>query len=136
MNRKKVSIAVVSTAVAFLAVTCVTASRQTLNTPLYTFRIEQASSGMSFLSTAVNEFSYNTRDGYTLNWGFVIDRRPISLFILNTYRQETWCEPRDDDPGICPDPTSELTCPYTCKDTDQFTCPDTCGFCPPTSGFC
>ncbi|MBU7026897.1 MAG: hypothetical protein HXS48_08140 [Theionarchaea archaeon] len=56
MNRKKVSIAVVSMAVAFLAVTCVTASPRTSNTPLYTFRMEQASSEMNFLPTAVRVF--------------------------------------------------------------------------------
>ena len=83
MNRKKVSIAVVSTAVVVLAVTCVTASHQTLNTPLYTFRIEQASSEMNFLPTAVSEFTYNTRDGYTVNWEFVSDDRVEGVFALN-----------------------------------------------------
>lgn len=92
MNRRqKISVAVVSTAVAFLAVTCVSASPQTSDTPLYTMRMEQASSEMNFLPTAVNEFTYNTRDGYTMNYGFGTDRfavysRPIGAFAICTYR--------------------------------------------------
>ena len=75
MNRiqKRVSIAVISVSIMSLALACVTASPPTSNTPLYTFRMEQASSESNFLPTAVNEFTYNTKNGYTLNWGFVTD---------------------------------------------------------------
>ncbi|KYK36382.1 MAG: hypothetical protein AYK19_01165 [Theionarchaea archaeon DG-70-1] len=98
MNRKKVSIAVVSMAVAFLAVTCVTASRQTSSTPLYTFRMEQASNRMSFLPTTVNEFTYNTRDGYTLNYE------------LGTDSDVGFCIPQSWNPFCTEWGTWECTC--------------------------
>ena len=60
-------IAVIGAALA-LAVTCVTASTSLCNTPLYTFRIEQASSKMNFLPTAMNEFTSTTEKGYNLTY--------------------------------------------------------------------
>ncbi|KYK37620.1 MAG: hypothetical protein AYK19_00010 [Theionarchaea archaeon DG-70-1] len=38
------------------------------DTPLYTVRMEQASSEMNFLSTEMNNFTYTTGNGYTLNY--------------------------------------------------------------------
>ncbi len=127
MNRKKVSIAAVSMAVAFLAATCVTANSQTSNTPLYTFRMEQASSEMSFLPTAVNEFTYNTRDGFTLNYEFATDsdvaRAPLML-------GPTWWGETCEDPFCWYLLTSYQTCPDTCRTcyTCLHTCPYTCKF--------
>jgi hypothetical protein len=69
-GKQKTSIVVASIIVVSLAATCVTASSQTSNTPLYTFRMEEVSSEMNFLSTEVSEITYNTQNGYTLNYEF------------------------------------------------------------------
>jgi len=64
MNKEKIAIAVVCMTATFLALNCVTANPRTSYTPLYTFRIEQASSEMNFLPTTVNEISYDATNGY------------------------------------------------------------------------
>ena len=67
MNKKQVMyIVVVSITALFLAVVAVTAHSQPLNTPLYTFRMEQASGEMNFLPTEKNTFIYTSEKGYTL----------------------------------------------------------------------
>lgn len=62
-------IAVISVAIASLVITYVAASTGTSYTPLYTFRMEQASSKMNFLPTEVNEFIYGAEKGHTLGPG-------------------------------------------------------------------
>jgi hypothetical protein len=139
----KVLAAAISAAPAFLAVGTVIASSQTVETPFYTVRMEQASSKMDFLPTAVTTFTYTAESGYTVH-----------------YDVTAWCggkaaditEGRSCD-GTCYDPTCPLTCNptcdsstcdtcegYTCEDTScQLTCDtctNTCGFscwetCPP-----
>lgn len=42
------------------------------DTPLYTVRMEQACSKMHFLPAAVNEITYTTTKGYTLDYGIPI----------------------------------------------------------------
>ena len=49
----------------FLAVVTASPGVQS-KTPLYTIRMEQASSNMHFLPTEVNEITYTTTQGYTL----------------------------------------------------------------------
>ncbi|MBU7028515.1 MAG: hypothetical protein HXS48_16395 [Theionarchaea archaeon] len=66
MNRTKMLIVAVSAAVAFCAVAFVTADFSTSSTPLYTVRMEQASSSMRFLPTERNKFTYTTEKGYML----------------------------------------------------------------------
>lgn len=68
MDRKEMWIAVICVALASLAVTCVTASPWTSNTPLYTFRMEQASSEKNFLPTPVRGFIYATEKGCDLGY--------------------------------------------------------------------
>jgi hypothetical protein len=95
------------------AVTAVTASSSISSTPLYTVRMEQASSDMNFLPTAVNEFIYMAEHGYAVN-----------------YNVPEYCK------GVIPfkPPTEIATCPYTCDDdTCEQTCPNTCwNTCPNT----
>lgn len=73
MNRiqKRVLTAIVSVSMVSLALACVTASPSISTTPLYRYRMEQTSSKMSFLPTEMNEFTYTTEIGYTLNCGDV-----------------------------------------------------------------
>ena len=68
MNRnQEMPMAVIVVVIATLAVSAVTANPQTLNTPLYTFRMEQASSEMNFLPEEKSTFIYTTEKGYQLN---------------------------------------------------------------------
>jgi hypothetical protein len=55
---QKIAITKTAVIIAFLAVAAVTAKPSSPSTPLYTFRMEQASSKMNFLSTEVKEFLY------------------------------------------------------------------------------
>ena len=98
--------------------------------PLYTFRMEQASSKMNFLSTTTSEFMYVTEKGYTLN------------------NSVQGCCQVHLDTGVwtcyystCGGPTCVLTCPESCHGTcNDPTCPDTCNptcndpTCPNTCG--
>lgn len=121
MNRiqKRVSIAVVSVSIMSLALACVTASPPTSNTPLYTFRMEQASSESNFLPTAANEFTYNTKNGYTLSWGFVTDGSfPYNgsggVFELG-YPSLDWWDTCNKYQGTCYGLTCDIrTCVCTC----------------------
>lgn len=117
MNRKMMVFAAVSMAVAFLAVTAVTASSWT-NTPLFTVRMEKASSKMNFLPTAVNGFTYTAEKGYNVKCN------------VTGYCGEELL-------GNCTDydTTCEVTCPASCTGTcntcqGMFTCDDTS--CQPT----
>lgn len=108
-------------------------SLQTLNTPLYTYRMEQMSSEMNFLITAVNDFSYTTEKGFTL----IGECSPCgSEALFNPLTIGSTCV-------TCSDPTC-FTCPVTCFPTceptcEQSTCIPTCGVsvcvCP-TGAFC
>jgi hypothetical protein len=109
------SFAVIGLAAVFLAVTCVTASSW-INTPLYTYRMEQVSSEMSFLPTELNKFSYTVENGYTVNYTFV------SCCGANPMKPPTEVE-------TCPETCDGETCPFTaCGNTCGSTCPNTsCG---------
>lgn len=101
---------VVSVAVV-LAATVATANSWTLNTPLYTYRMEQASSKMRFLPTEQNTFNYTTEQGYTLEYAVELRTRlPFDIPPTNEQRPCEW--------------TVE-TCPQTCL----YTCPNTCDTC-------
>ncbi len=94
------------------------ASSWTTNTPLYTMRMEQQSSKMSFLPTEVNGFTYTTGNGYTLN---TCAAGYCGVVPLGT---DATCHP------TCMGNTCETctpTCPWTCWNTcDDPTCPSTC----------
>ena len=122
MNRiqKRASIVVASVSIMSLALACVTANASPSNTPLYTFRMEEASSENSFLPTAVNEFTYNTKNEYTLSWGLVTDgsfpfSRPGGVFELwypTQYWREHTCSKYD---STCWGLTCDIiTCSCTC----------------------
>lgn len=103
-------LAVVSVAIMLSAITIITANPYMPNTPLYTLRMEQASSKMNFLPTEGNDFTYTTERGYNLDYGAVGSsseiQSDVSVWTCPTRCQNT-CR------NTCPD-----TCPYTCK----FTC--------------
>ena len=136
MDRKKVFIAA-SAACVILAVMCVTATPR-LSTPLYTYRMEQASSKMNFLPTEKSIFAYTTEKGYSLNCNASFcDRGHPNM--SDTYEECTTIEITCITcPGTCTDtcwPTCTntcQTCPATCPGTCKNTCGNTCQTCEPT----
>lgn len=137
MDKKQISIAVISVVAVALAVTAATAGAWAIHTPLYTIRMEQASNKMNFLPTERNAFTYATEKGYTLNYnlsgGYCGGIVPLA----------SDGDPGCDDttsPQCLPDPESLIgtcegwtcgnTCWYTCRyvNTCANTCPDTCPY--------
>lgn len=111
--------------IALLAVT-VTATSWGGNTPLYTVRMEQASSKMHFLPAIMNTVVYTAEQGYTLTCAVTGGTIPFKPETTDTC--EGWtCE------YTCVGSTCASTCPYTCPNTCQSTCPNTCqNTCPNT----
>lgn len=129
MDKKKILIAAISIAFVFLAVAFVIARPSTSNTPLYTLRMEQASSKMNFLPTEINEFIYAAEKGYELNYnvrGYCKGTTPLGTKPPLSCEEPT-CGPSCDPtcPYTCDNPTCPETCPYTC----EFTCWSTCITC-------
>ena len=119
MNRNlKISIAVSGVIIAFLVLSTVTASQRAPNTPLYTFRIEQTSCRMNFSSTSMNSFAYDTRNGCTLNFGFVTDSGVIRVF---GGAGTCWRYPDCYSYAISCETCFHYTC-YSCR----YTCPPLC----------
>lgn len=117
-KRQIILIAVASAVLLSLAVACVTAGTWTSSTPLFTLRMEQASSEMNFLPRSAAGFTYTTGNGYTLGYcasgckGAV----PLAPVTYNTCQEET-----------CDEPTCYNTCPGVCYTTTP-TC-QSCGCC-------
>lgn len=102
------------------------------DTPLYTIRMEQASSEMNFLPTQMTTFTYNAEKGYELSYdiaGF------CSAEPLADTGEPITCDPLCKE-SIETCPTNEYTCPNTCEWTcfmstcPQNTCSWTCYTCP------
>ncbi len=123
-------IAAISAGFILLVVTCGAASSLT-NTPLYTVRMEQQSSKMHFLPSAVNEFAYATEKGCTLN--YTAGKECSGAVLLSTTPYNTYCETCGPETceGTCEtcEETCEETCYPTCADTCPQTCPNTCKTC-------
>jgi len=72
MNRNlRISVVVIGMAVLTFLASVAMASQQVTDTPLYAYRIEQASSKMNFLVTKRNVYSYTAESGYELNYGTI-----------------------------------------------------------------
>ena len=133
MNRKqKMSIAVVGMVSVSLAVTVAAANPLLVGTPLYTVRMEQASSNMNFLPTEVNSFTYITENGYTLTHDVVGSCGGIPLW-TSPYTECTcvvscWdtCPCNPTCLPTCPETCDSPTCPYTCEHTCRYTCEKPC----------
>jgi hypothetical protein len=121
MDRKMICLVVVSTVVVSLAA-CVSGS-SSRNTPLYTLRMEQASSEMNFLPTGVNSFTYAAEKGYTITCNAGVCGHALHI--------ESTSEP------TCILPTCDFTCQYTCAQTScQTTCYTCLETCPKTCQTC
>ncbi|KYK34771.1 MAG: hypothetical protein AYK19_02540 [Theionarchaea archaeon DG-70-1] len=134
---RKVPLAVISVALALLAVTAATAHPSVTRTPLYIFRMEQQSSEMNFLPTERNTFIYTTAQGHTVLYeitgcGYAA---PLATGGGNTCNS---CSRTCSNTcpvtcmSTCPETcvytchTCVSTCPYTCVNTCSFTCGSTC----------
>lgn len=139
MNRTQKMFVAVSMAFVLLAAAVVTATSCTGATPLYTIRMEQASSEKHFLPTERSSFTYTTENGCTVLYDVeYCGTLPAAETIIGptcwdscdgTCDVTCWetcpntCE--DTCPNTCPN-TCWYTCPYTCWNTCVGTCPDTC----------
>lgn len=107
--KMKSAVAIISIALVLCVATLVAASSRTQNTPLYTYRMEQASSEMNFYPIERNLFIYTTEKGYKFGYSF-------------SGRVCGYIRPF----GETGEPE---TCDPLCEDTSQSTCWDTCGTC-------
>ena len=118
MDRKQqIVIGAVSMVLTVLVVAAVTASSSEADTPLYTVRMEQASSKMSFLPTEVNGFFYQTEKGCTIKCtgSGCSSVQPLDTGVWTCIG------------STCGGDTCVLTCPESCYGTcNDPTCPDTC----------
>ena len=142
MNRKKALTAIMVGALVLFVIACATTTSLMARTPLYTFRMEKASSEMNFLPTDMNTFAYTTEQGWELSYG--TNGCCGDAGVLDTGVWTCWfstCSGLPDDTcvltcpqscnGTCYDYTCPATCPQTCRTcggpTCDYTCPHTCG---------
>lgn len=150
MKRMHLVLLVGSIAIIGASITVATASTS-VATPLFTFRMQQASSSMKFLPTTASGFIYNTASGYTLDYtcsGAICGNRILATQPINTCSPD--CTQQGDTcSSTCPDtcystcsgstcsPTCPNTCPNTCPYTcDDPTCPASCYGCQTHSPSC
>lgn len=144
MNRmqKRVLTAVVSVSMVSLALACVTASPSISTTPLYRYRMEQTSSKMSFLPTEMNNFTYTTEIGYTLNCGDVWECFNGAWGLSPQCTRLMFYTGRVSCRGTCDTCGSVILCLETCWDSCGFDCQTgrfglgTCGFGMDTCRWC
>lgn len=130
---RKISLAVTSVAAVLLVATTVTASPSRTNTPLFTFRMEQSSSKMSFLPTELNTFAYTTENGYRLNYDILecCGADPLIMTFQYTCEFYNTCDTCMSTCLFTCNPT--CTSPHTCKYGGTCsTCTSTCSTCNPT----
>lgn len=112
-------IAAISGAAVILTVTMAMAIPAASNTPLYTVRMEQASSQMNFLPTERNTFTYSAEKGVELNYDVT---EYCSIEPLSTH--EWTCVDSTCGGTLCS--TCVNTCGSTCKTCPYQTCGSTC----------
>jgi hypothetical protein len=124
MDRKLIFLAVMSVALVFLAVTAATAHPWTSpNTPLYTLRMEKASSEMNFSPAKGNGFAYTVEKGHTISYDVAEFYSDAEL--LATCKPSCVYSCTDTCGGTCNSSCGE-TCPQTCVNTCDSTCVNTC----------
>jgi hypothetical protein len=113
--KKRISLGIIACA-SVLAIACVTANTLTVDTPLYTYRMEQVSSQMNFLPVEANGFNYNSQNCCLLSYSTGCT---VPLDIPTTFP----CKPTEE---TCLNSCGG-TCSYTCKVTECESCSFTCG---------
>lgn len=119
MNKGRKFIAVIGMAIISLFAAAANATSPASHTPLYTFRMEQKSSQMNFLTTEMNSFTYGAEKDYNLNYDILGCCNVIPL-------------------ATVPITQCESTCPITCEETCEESCggPETCSTCDPRETSC
>jgi hypothetical protein len=147
-TQKWVLMVVVSVAVVSLVMSTAAASPGKSDTPLYTVRMEQASSAMNFLPSEKNNFTYTTEPGYTLEYNGAQDMYGMQyLYYPGTNLMYYTCHGLTCYFSCNQGQTCFLyeTCRYTCSFTCEsclyyscwgtcLTCSSTCVTCPATCG--
>lgn len=110
---KKMSAAVICVCGFLSVLLFVTASSLTAHTPLFTVRMEQASSDMHFLPTSVESFFYSAENGYCLD--YAVDAGVCAV-------------PLEEPTGWATCAGQHNTCSSTCVNTCGSTCVSTCGY--------
>ncbi len=130
MNKRNVSFVAIGLAISLLAITGVTATSRPLYTPLFTYRMEQASGEMNFSATTMNNFTYNSEKGYNLNYNVCGQYCSGAEPLGNCTYLSTTCSVTC--PASCYG-TCDTCSGYTCDDTSCqptcITCLDTCETC-------
>jgi hypothetical protein len=130
MDRKRMSLTVISTAVMFLAITFITANSSTSNAPLYAFRMEQMSDRMNFLPTERNNFAYTAEKGYNLDYdvlGCCIGVEPLGTWPggtcwIDTCPNTCWPNTCSETCSTCEGPLCKPTVGNTCWTCPNYTC--------------
>ena len=99
----------------FLAASVTATQRYQSDTPLYIARMEQASSKMHFLPAAVNEITYTTTKGYTLDYD-----------IPEMKGNDTEAHPIHWDSNCWSCSTCWLSCGGSCGGHTCYTCLNSC----------
>lgn len=125
-NRQWTLIAASVTAT-FLVIMLFAVNTGTLDTPLFTWRMEQASDKMGFSPTPVNGFSYDTEKGRVLGYEITEDEYGY----VKPLDSGQGCEQDTREGEGCRDTQDDTcqTCEDTCEDTCADTCSDTCSTC-------
>ena len=120
MNKKRICGAAICAAV-IACVTLVCAAGSLLaDTPLYTVRMEQVSSQMHFLPTAVHEIIYTADNGCTVNCTVSCCDSAEPLDIRTGFPTCSTC---DTCANTCPETCEGNTCDHTsCQETCESTC--------------
>jgi hypothetical protein len=151
MNRKqKMLLLATSMAIAFFAMTVVTASPRIADTPLYIFRMERASDEMNFSPTGANTFTYIAENGHDVAYvpehidgesspeactygGRTCDE--TCAYTCSYTCVDTCSTCVSTCANTCANTCDDPTCGSTCKDTCSNTCVNTCHTCVSTCGF-
>ena len=132
-TRKWIVLTVVSAASILLAVSVTASSWGLPNTPLHTYRMEQASSEMSFSPVSLSNFSYTVEKGYNINYEYCMYGHEFDD-VIKAFTVEPTCE--QETCHTCNQSTCCSTCNETCIST-CCTCVSTCsGTCVNTCNTC
>ena len=137
MDKKIIVIAASVTLVFFAAAVTARPQATVTDTPLYTFRMEQASNNMHFLPATVNEFTYTTQKGFTVACDTTLYSGSITpQTVPQVYTIWVTCKTCGPTCDTCRRTcnTCYCTCEWPCRCTsegatcDFITCDFTCAF--------
>jgi hypothetical protein len=129
MRKEQIFALSVSLVAAFAAIAALSAHSLSENTPLFVFRMEQASNSMDFLPLEMSSFDYNTVQGFTLDQCCAGKLMP--LFTLGNT-----CISGCTEDATCVYTCDDNTCLSSCNGTCGSSCGGTCTTCNSCSSTC